>query len=157
MGTVVRLDIANRTGVVEQAPHDEPIQDESIPEGLEGASPEEVRLAKRTLADIQFLQADAKNMQFLRDAYSVGDKATNYIFNLRGFEKKDEHIELRRQGFAEYPLEQLCTILMGASRHQWSQYPHTFGAAILEIEMRVAYVRMCIPEMELPDFKWRDQ
>jgi hypothetical protein len=114
---------------------------------------EDEQLAKMLFGDAVYLRASTENVGYLRQACKRGDEATEYIFSIAGFQKKDEHVDLRQSSLKGQSLEVLCGYLVDSHQLQWNKQPHYFGAIILEINGRLSVIQEACPDMELPGFK----
>lgn len=150
MGTVTEVNFGARRAASRTSPN---ASEASVPAGLEDASPAEQAFAKKTVPDVVYLTRHEGNLNRLREACDLGDIATDFIFGLAGFQKKDESVELRQAAIAQQSLEELTDFLLSTDERMWREKPHYIGAVILEMHERIRAVGMCCPELDMPSFK----
>lgn len=103
-------------------------------------------------ADIEYC-LDPANRALVQEACNCGDKITDYVFDMAGFVKKDESIDLRQGALRDTSLEDLSKALRDSNQLQWSKQPHYFGAVIVEMVERFGAIGFFRPDIPLPSFR----
>lgn len=116
-------------------------------------SPEELAFAEILRADALWLHEDSEALKLLRNACEQGDAATDHIFGLGNFRKKNESLDLRQDSLKNCALEELSRLLAESHEMKWNMQPHYFGALILEIGERLVYMREVFPHLQIPSFR----
>lgn len=114
---------------------------------------EELAFAKILSLDALWLRENFDALETLRCACEKGDQATDYIFSLGNFHKKNKSLDLRQDSLKNRSLKELSELLAESHELQWNVQPHYFGALILEMNERLAYLKEVLPEHRIPSFR----